>query len=87
MAIGQTSTVGFLLASISFATLRKSLFWMVLASLEALDLASLSLTRLGLPLDGLPGPGNLGRKEDESKNILIQLCLLFGVDALKGDYI
>ena len=65
---------------------------MVLASLDSLDLGSLGLARLGLPLPGLPlpglpGPENLGRKEDESKNILIQLCLLFGVDALKGDYI
>ena len=87
MAIGQTSTVSFLPTSISFARLRKSLFWMVLASLDSLDLGSLDLARLGLPLPGLPGPENLGRKEDESKNILIQLCLLFGVDALKGDYI
>ena len=60
---------------------------MVLASLDSLDLASLGLTRLGLPLPDLHGPGNLGCKEDESKNILIQLCLLFGVDALKRDYI
>ena len=60
---------------------------MVLASLDSLGLGSLGLARLGQPGPGLTGPENLGRKEDESKNILIQLCLVFGVDALKGDYI
>ena len=37
---------------------------MFLASLDSLDLASLGLARLGLPLPDLHGPGNLGRKED-----------------------